>query len=80
LAVRLSTLNKELDWDGPNMKFTNITDSEVIKIVVEDKFSIHDGHPTFDKVYTDAVPAPKFAAELIKHTYRAPWTLPDMPA
>ena len=80
LAVRLSTLNKELDWDGPNMKFTNITDAEQIKIVVEDKFSIHDGHPTFDKIYTDAVPAPKFAAELIKHTYRAPWTLPDMPA
>jgi len=80
LAVRLSTLNKELDWDGPNMKFTNITDEEKIKIVVEDKFSIHDGHPTFDKVYTDAVPAPKFAAELIKHTYRAPWSLPEMPA
>ena len=79
LAVRLSTLNKELDWDGPNMKFTNITDTEQIKIVVEDKFSIHDGHPTFDKVYTDAVPAPKFAAELIKHAYRAPWTLPPMP-
>ncbi len=80
LAVRLSTLNKELNWDGPNMKFTNITDEEKIKIVVEDKFSIHDGHPTFDKVYTDAVPAPKFAAELIKHTYRAPWSLPEMPA
>ncbi|NEW81120.1 MAG: Gfo/Idh/MocA family oxidoreductase [Mariniphaga sp.] len=80
LAVRLSTLNKELNWDGPAMKFTNITDAEQIKIVVEDKFSIHDGHPTFDKVYTDAVPATKFAEELIKHTYRAPWTLPDMPA
>lgn len=80
LAVRLSTLNKELNWDGPNMKFTNITDAEQIKIVVEDKFSIHDGHPTFDKVYTDAVPATKFAEELIKHTYRAPWTLPPMPA
>jgi hypothetical protein len=80
LAVRLSTLNKELNWDGPNMKFTNITDAEQIKIVVEDKFSIHDGHPTFDKVYTAPVPAPAFAAELIKHTYRAPWTLPDMPA
>jgi len=80
LAVRLSTLNKELNWDGPNMKFTNITDAEQIKIVVEDKFSIHDGHPTFDKVFTQPVPASQFAAELIKHTYRAPWTLPDMPA
>ncbi len=26
LAVRLQALNKELEWDGPNMKFTNITD------------------------------------------------------
>ncbi|MDP2336936.1 MAG: Gfo/Idh/MocA family oxidoreductase [Bacteroidota bacterium] len=80
LAVRLQTLNKELEWDGPNMKFTNITDDEKIKIVIEDAFSIHDGHPTFNKTYTDPVPATEFAAELIKHTYRKPWSLPDMPA
>jgi len=24
--------------------------------------------------------AAEFAAELIKHTYRKPWSLPDMPA
>jgi hypothetical protein len=47
---------------------------------MEDKFSIHDGHPTFNKTYTDPVPADVFAAELIKHTYRKPWSLPDMPA
>ena len=80
LAVRLQTLNKELDWDGPNMKFTNITDDDKIKIVIEDAFSIHDGHPTFNKTYTDPVPATDFAAELIKHTYRKPWSLPEMPA
>jgi predicted dehydrogenase len=80
LAVRLQTLNKELLWDGPNMKFTNINDDEKIKIVVEDKFKIHDGHPTFDRSYTDPVPATEFAAELIRHTYRKPWSLPDMPA
>ncbi len=80
LAVRLQNLNKELDWDGPNMKFTNITDKEQVKIVIEDRFSITDGHPTFDKKYTEPVPAATFAAELIKHTYRAPWKLPEMPA
>jgi hypothetical protein len=80
LAVRLQTLNKELEWDGPNMKFTNITADEKIRIVIEDGFKIHDGHPTFNKTYTDAVPATEFAAELIKHTYRKPWTLPAMPA
>ena len=80
LAVRLQTLNKELLWDGQNMKFTNITADEKIKIVIEDGFKIHDGHPTFNKTYTDRMPATDFAAELIKHTYRKPWSLPDMPA
>ncbi len=80
LAVRLQSLNKELLWDGPSMKFTNITDDEKIKIVIEDGFKIHDGHPTFNKTYTDPVPATQFAAELIKHTYRKPWSLPEMPA
>jgi predicted dehydrogenase len=80
LAVRLQTLNKELLWDGVNMKFTNLNDNDTIKIITEDKFNIHDGHPTFDRGYTDPVPATQFAEELIKHTYRKPWSLPDMPA
>jgi predicted dehydrogenase len=80
LAVRLQTLNKELMWDGPNMKFTNIAADEKIRIVMEDGFKIQDGHPTFNKTWTDPVPATEFAAELIKHTYRKPWSLPDMPA
>jgi hypothetical protein len=79
LAVRLQTLNKELLWDGPNMKFTNISDSEQIKIIMEDGFKISDGHPTFKKTYTEPIPATEFAAELIKHTYRKPWSLPEMP-
>lgn len=80
MAVRLQSLNKELDWDGQNMQFTNLTDDEQIRTVIKDGFKIHDGHPTFDKTWTDPVPAKEFAAELIKHTYRKPWSLPDMPA
>ena len=80
LAVRLQSLNKELDWDGESMQFTNLTDDETIKTVVRDGFKIHDGHPTFAKTWTDPIPAKEFAAELIKHTYRKPWSLPDMPA
>lgn len=79
LAVRLQTLNKELFWDGSNMKFTNITDDEVIKIIKKDDFRIVDGDPKFDKKYTDPVPATQFAAELIKHNYRQGWNLPAMP-
>ncbi len=79
LAVRLQTLNKELLWDGPNMRFTNIGDNEEIKIVIKDGFTIKDGHPSFDKTETDPINAKQFAQELIKHNYRAGWKLVDMP-
>lgn len=79
LAVRLQTLNKELNWDGKNMKFTNINENEEIKIISKDDFKIHDGHPTFNKEWTDPVNANAFAEELIKHNYRDGWKLPDMP-
>lgn len=79
LAVRLQALNKELHWDGPNMKFTNIGADETIKTVIKDGFTIKDGHPSFNKDWTDAVNAQEFAAELINHKYRAGWSLPAMP-
>jgi hypothetical protein len=79
LAVRLQTLNKELEWNGEKMEFTNITDTETLKIVLSDNFSISDGHPTFKKVFTDPINAKQFAAEMVKHTYRPGYTLPAMP-
>jgi hypothetical protein len=80
LAVRLQGLNKELEWNGERMEFTNLKDDETIRTVITDGFRIHDGHPTFDKKWTDPVSAKQFAAELIRHTYREGYTLPDMPA
>lgn len=79
LAVRLQALNKELHWDGPNMKFTNISDNEELQIVIRDGFTIKDGHPSFNKDMTDPINAKAFAEELIKHNYRAGWKLVDMP-
>jgi hypothetical protein len=79
LAVRLQSLNKELEWDGKNMKFTNINDDDTIRTVIKDGFEIHDGHPTFSKTWTDPVDAKAFAQELIKHNYRNGWSLPPMP-
>jgi len=79
LAVRLQALNKVLEWDGANMKFTNIGPDETIKTCVKDGFTIKDGHPTFNKDWTDAVNAQAFAAELINHKYRDGWALPPMP-
>ena len=79
LAIRLQTLNKELYWDGDNMKFTNIDPNEQIKILIKDDFKIVDGDPKFNKIWTDPINAQEFANELIKHTYRQGWKLPDMP-
>ena len=79
LAVRLQSLNKELEWDGANMKFTNISDTEKIGIATGDNFQIVDGHPSgFDKP-TVTFNAKEFSQELIKHTYRDGWSLPAMP-
>jgi hypothetical protein len=80
LAVRLQGLNKELEWDGEKMQFTNIKDDETLKICIEDAFTIHDGHPTFNKKWTEPMNAKQFANEMIKHNYRAGYTLPEMPA
>ena len=79
LAVRLQSLHRELEWDGQNMKFTNIYDDDKIRTIIKDGFSIKDGHPTFDRTMTEPVSAKEFAEELIKHTYHNGYSLPDMP-
>ena len=79
LAVRLQTLHKELEWDGQNMKFTNIGPNEEIRILIKDDFKIVDGDPKFNKIWTDPINAQEFAAGLIKHNYREGWKLVDMP-
>jgi len=80
LAVRLQGLNKELEWNGEKMEFTNISETETIKICISDNFTIEDGHPTFAKKWTEPMNAKQFSAEMIKHTYRKGFTLPAMPA
>ena len=80
LAVRLQGLNKELEWNGEKMEFTNISDSDTVRICIEDAFTITDGHPTFRKKWTDPMNAREFASEMIRHKYRDGWSLPDMPA
>jgi len=79
LAVRLQALNQELHWDGENMRFTNIPADATVRTIIEDGFKITDGHPTFDKTWTDPVNAVEYANEMIKHTYQNGWQLPAMP-
>lgn len=78
LAVRLKSLNKELNWDAKNMKITNIENNEILKVLVSDDFMINDGHPHFDYAYSENN-ALETANEYIKHSYRNGWSLPDMP-
>jgi len=80
LAVRLQDLNKELHWDGTNMHFTNIHENEEFKFCIDDGMVIHEGHPSFNKVWSKPINAKTFASELIKHNYREGWSLPEMPA
>ncbi len=79
LAIRLQALNQELEWDGINMKFTNIPADAKLRTVIKDGFSIKDGHPSFNKTFTDPVNALAYAEGLIKHNYRTGWNLPAMP-
>ena len=79
LAVRLQGLNRILEWDGANMRFTNIGDNDEISYTLADEFKIVEGNPTFDSP-REKQNAKAFAQELIKHTYRAGWSLPEMPA
>jgi hypothetical protein len=71
-------LNKALEWDGENMRFTNISPTEELKIMISDDFKVTDGHPTFDKKY-DTFNALASANKYIRHTYRDSWNLPAMP-
>ena len=81
LAVRLSGLqglHRELMWDGENMKFTNISPNDKIKIVTVDDFKVIDGDPRFDRRFAE-FNALDVANEWINHTYRNGFSLPEMP-
>ncbi|HBF95785.1 MAG TPA: oxidoreductase, partial [Porphyromonadaceae bacterium] len=81
LATRLSGLHglhRELKWDGENMKFTNISPTDKIKIVTVDEYAVIDGDPKFDRRFAE-FNALEMANEWIRHTYQNGFTLPEMP-
>ena len=75
LAVRLQSLNRELHWDGENMKFTNISSSDELEVISSDEFKVINGHPHFNTKYV-TLNAEETIHEYIKHTYRNGWSLP----
>jgi predicted dehydrogenase len=74
LAVRLQDLKRKLQWDGENMRITNISEEDEIRVVTTDRFNVIKGHPHFDTQYSTVL-AKSAAEEYIKHTYRAGWEL-----
>jgi hypothetical protein len=66
LAVRMKSLNRKLQWDGVNMRVTNLSDS--------DKIKVSNGIPKQEPrtLTLDAIQA---AEEYIRHTYREGWSL-----
>lgn len=76
LAVRLQSLDRELLWDGPNMRFTNISDTDQLRVVKSDDFKVIEGHPNFDTKYA-TLPALETVQEYIRHNYRVGWSLPE---
>ena len=79
VAVRLQELGQWLDWDGENMKFTNIPADAKVRPSNEIKFSIKDGHPTFKNNDTTPMDANEYAANLIKPIYYNGYKLPEIP-
>ena len=66
LAVRLKSLNKKLAWDGVNMKITNLSDSDVVRVA--------NGIPRQDPRNV-TINAKQAAEEYIRHSYRQGWSL-----
>lgn len=75
LAVRLQSLNRELHWDGENMRFTNISVNDKLRVVVSDNFAVIGGHPHFDTKYV-TLDAQETVEGYIRHPYRKGWNLP----
>jgi len=66
LAVRLKSLNKRLLWDGVNMRITNLSDSDEIRVT--------NGVPRQEPRQI-RLNAKQAAEEYIRHTYREGWSL-----
>ena len=66
LAVRLKDLNKKLAWDGVNMRITNLSDSDIIKVT--------NGIPNQEPRQV-TLNAKQASEEYIRHTYRQGWSL-----
>jgi predicted dehydrogenase len=69
LAVRLQGLNRWLNWDGEQMRFTNISDT--------DKLSFPNGNPVTGEKRIE-MNARQASEQFISRLYREGWSLPKI--
>ena len=74
VACRLQALHRELHWDGENMRFTNISDDDEMRIVHNYVPKEVRGAPQLRPNFT-TINAKRAAEEYIKRTYRKGWEL-----
>lgn len=74
LAIRLKSLDKSLDWDAGNMKFTNIGPGEQLEVPKMENVRLVDGLPVYDSKQI-SLPALETAEEYVRHSYREGWML-----
>jgi len=72
LATRLQSLNRPLQWDGENMKVTNINKEDKVKFVSNYDFKVVSGDPKFNVQYEE-FDAQEAAARYVKPEYRKGW-------
>lgn len=79
MAIRLQGLQKTLSWDGENMRFTNISDTETFSFIEEKHFVENGGRIMLQSKMGQPINAERFAQELIRHEYKNGYSLPEMP-
>lgn len=72
LAVRQQSLQRKFMWNGPNMQFTNIGPTDVLRILSSSEFEVEFGNPKLNKEYI-SLPAVETTEEWLRHTYRRGW-------
>jgi predicted dehydrogenase len=72
LAVRLQSLDRKLQWDGKTMRFTNISHTDMLRVMSKDNFEIINGHPKFNREFSE-IPAVSMVEEWVRHNYREGW-------
>lgn len=72
LAVRMQSLGKKLEWDAANMRFTNVSGSDTLRILSKYDFQVSSGKPRFNNEFSN-LRATEAAEQWIRRNYRQGW-------